>query len=396
MAQARQQFNGLGFAGENPFNHHPLTPYQYSAILAQWKTYKRMYLCPQLEYRGYQNVPVFDHAKMRMSIQEFFNLTENSEYFFGLMGFPNFHIQQEMSITLPNYPITFLNHGLSVYMVSLNCQPVPVLPDFRVTNIKHFIRICLYFHFDTMLEQMKNFTLDIGLHYFPRFFRHMYKIVGPYDPFVKSLVRGFLILWNETQKTPLEEYFPHRRAVGPLSPAQWAMKLYKYRQILPGLARSLIQSPSMRIRQRNHRGDRVVPIFPVCPVCEIPVINPNEGGFTLTRCCMEVIHDSCQEAIALCQICCHNNHNRSDFNTPRHRSSSELAQTHFLSHEEYLKWLYKNLYQPNEGSTHYYEHSFADVDLSTIIVIILFSMFHSLMLYLIFLITSEFTVAINN
>ena len=128
-----------------------------------------------------------------------------------------------------------------------------------------------------MLDQMINFTLDTSLHYFPQFFPYLCAILSPQTTLVHSLVTGFLTLWNENQRENLEYYFATQSEIGPSHLHNGPNILYDHFRILPGLAWSLIQSPSIQVGRQNHMGQQVSPVFPVCPSCERHISYPNEG-----------------------------------------------------------------------------------------------------------------------
>ena len=166
-----------------------------------------------------------------------------------------------------------------MWLLALNCRPVPVLTDFRYVNVRHLITICLFYDLHAKLDQMINFTLDTGLHHLPQFFRYLCVILSHQNTLVHSLVTGFLTLWNENQRKHLGYHFATQSEIGPISPTQWAKITYDHFRILTGLDQSLIQSPPTRVRRQNHMGEQVSPLFPVCPSCERYIPNPNEGGF---------------------------------------------------------------------------------------------------------------------
>ena len=388
----------IRFDSVNPFNEYPIwSMNDYTQILANWRSYHRQYRAPQLQYYTYRSFPAVAQFTLHMPGSNFQNLINHSSYFAGLQRLQQTQIQPQMSFTIKSDPFVPLPIGLSAHLISLNSRPVPTLPDFRIVNIHDFVNICIFYNFDLMLDQMLNFSLDTGLHYFPQFFRHLYKNMPRNDPLVLSLVQGFLITWNEAQQERLEDYFPVQPAIGPLSLAQWAEILYQHFPILPGLARSLIQSPTKRLRRWDHTGRQVAPVFPVCPACERHISNPHQRDFTLTTCCHEVIHTDCLSRFQFCYICHHNNHKFPQFyqeiafttpdilkerkylywnpcnepycNIPNcwvyerpdrhwhvfpHITHEELAKTYFLSHQEYLEWLLDNLYRPNQHSCHFY------------------------------------------
>ena len=374
-------------------------------------SYHREYRASRVRYHEHVHVPIVGPVTMHMTGSEFENLIAHSGYYRRFARNDAIPNQSVMSITVKN--IEQIDHGLSLHVIALNCRAVPVLPDFRFVNIRHFIRICLFYDLHVMLDQMINFTLDTGLHYFPQFFRYLCGILSPQNTLAHCLVTGFLTLWNANQLDYLEYYFPAHSEIGPISPTQWAKILYNHFRILPGLARSLIQSPPIRVRRQNHMGKQVSPVFPVCPSCERDIPNPNEGGFTLTNCCREIIHMTCLATYDTCHICRHENNALAKYSSigfsvdistqsilrerkyihwqpgciyqvsaggqcyPNscwsydrshahwhiypHFIQKELAKTYFLSPQDFVEWFIANLFEPNEetckmmcGTDHYW------------------------------------------
>ena len=324
----------------------------------------------------------------------FQNLINHSPYFAGVQRLQQLQIQPQMSFTIKSDPFLPLPLGVSAHLISLNSRPVPNLPDFRIVNIQEFLKICIFTISILCWTRCSIVLLILDFLTFHNFFfRHLYKDMPQNYPLVLSLVKGFLIIWNEAQQEQLEEYFPAQPAIGPLFLAQWAEILYKHFLIIPGLARSLIHSPSIRLRRRDHSGRQVASVFLVCPACERHIPDPNQRDLTLTTCCCEIIHIDCLSRFQFCYICNHHNHKFPQyyqeiaFDTPDilrerkylywnpcndpcstipncwvyecpdshwhtfpHITQEELAKTYFLSHLEYLEWLLNDLYHPNAHS----------------------------------------------
>ena len=147
-------------------------------------------------------------------------------------------------------------------------------------------------------------------------------------------------------------------------------------------------------------GEQVSPVFPVSPSCERHIANPKEGGFTLTNCCWKIIHTTCLASYDTCHICQHDNHvlikyscngcivdmstqsllrerkyvfwqprcvhqlgakpcdhpnscwtydqSHSHWHVYPHFAQNELADTYFLSPQEFVEWSIVTLYKPNE------------------------------------------------
>ena len=205
----------------NPFTEFPTWhPNEYEGHLEEWMSYHREYRASRVRYHEHVHVPIVGPVTMHMTGSEFENLIAHSGYYRGFARNDAIPNQSVMSITVKN--IEQIDHGLSLHVIALNCRAVPVLPDFRFVNIRHFIRICLFYDLHVMLDQMINFTLDTGLHYFPQFFRYLCGILSPQNTLVHCLVTGFLTLWNANQLDYLEYYFPAHSEIGPISPTQWA------------------------------------------------------------------------------------------------------------------------------------------------------------------------------
>ena len=148
-----------------------------------------------------------------------------------------------------------------------------------------FLLICTYYQFDVLLEKTVKFCLSEGLHYFPVTFQTLETIGGISCDWVKQMIQGFEDLWDTHQSTELISYlaFPTSdQTTNPNADEILASGFKESIEILPGLVRSLIQSPDFRM-------DKI--FFPICPVCEF-YVRPTEG--VLTSCCYEPIHESCQ------------------------------------------------------------------------------------------------------
>ena len=207
-----------------------------------------------------------------------------------------------------NVPVTIntwhLDLDLVQHLILSNTRDVEELPDFRRVNVKNFVSICALYEFDGMLESMINFCVTTGLHYFPKYFEAMVLTFGLSHPKTDLLWRMFIILWNQSQNMLIHDYFlPEYPHFSYHDGAFLGELLFRHRDLLPGMVRSLIQSPSLRAESP----------FLVCQVCELP-INSSEVGspsVTITTCCKELLHTACRDSYfvsrTLCDICCHAN-----------------------------------------------------------------------------------------
>ena len=191
----------IRFDSVNPFNEYPIwSMNDYTQILANWRSYHRQYRAPQLQYYTYHSFPAVAQFTLHMPGSNFQNLINHSSYFAGLQRLQQTQIQPQMSFTIKSDPFVPLPIGLSAHLISLNSRPVPTLPDFRIVNIHDFVNICIFYNFDLMLDQMLNFSLDTGLHYFPQFFRHLYKNMPRNDPLCVFISSGLphYLEWGST------------------------------------------------------------------------------------------------------------------------------------------------------------------------------------------------------
>ena len=115
----------------------------------------------------------------------------------------------------------------------------------------------------------------------------------------------------------------------------------------------------LRIKRPGHRVDVVVPIFQdhplLCQICahanhRLPcycegILFPTSGVLSERK--YPYWHHCDDESCSLQDRDCYV-YDRPDFLFYLHLPSSTLTQTYFLSHKEYLEWVYTNLYKLND------------------------------------------------
>ena len=209
-----------------------------------------------------------------------------------------------------NVPVTIdtwhLGLDLVKHLTLMNTRDADELPDFRRVNIKNFVSICAFYEYDRMLKSMTKFCLMTGLHYFPKYFKAMVLTFSLSHPKTDLLGRIFAVLWNQSQKLLIHEYFlPECLHFSYDDETLLVELLLRHSDLLPGMVRSLIQSPSRRAESP----------FLVCQVCELPLKSSEVGSpsVTITTCCKELLHTACRDSYfvsrTLCDICCHANFN---------------------------------------------------------------------------------------
>ena len=146
----------------------------------------------------------------------------------------------KITVDNPSFDAALVKH-----LILLNTQDTDDLPDFKLVDVGQFGHICAYYSFKRMLGLMTKFCLTTGIHYFPEFFEAMVFNFSIDHPSTDSLWRMFTVLWNQSQKVLLDDYFlpdyPHLTYQGTLL----GKLLFKHRELLPGIVHSLIQSPSL-------------------------------------------------------------------------------------------------------------------------------------------------------
>ena len=241
---------------------------------------------------------------------EYQNLMKNSVYYATSNKFDNVAIVNYMTLTLTTPPS--LEQGLCIYLIALNTKGIPTLPNFEATNIRSFVEVCAYYHFEVMLDQMVEHCLHTGLCYLPAYLEALLRVYGDSDIRVHKLTHRFQSLWNEHQIDPFHVYFGYSYGDIVVVPARDIL----VSGALRAMVRSLIQSPSLRCR----------PFYPVCPICETP-LQPTEQ-LRLTPCCRELVHTACQWQFK-CEICLHDQHRF---------SNGALRSAQIMVDSKYLNW----------------------------------------------------------
>ena len=167
-----------------------------------------------------------------------------SAYYADIFSFMDTDFTKNVKITVDN---PFFDATMVKHLILLNARGKDELPDYKLVNVGQFVHICAYYSFDRMLDLMTKFCLTTGVHYFPEFFEAMVFNFRIYHPSIASLWRMFMVLWNQSQKVLLHEYFlpdyPYLTYQGTLLGGL----LFKHKELLPGMVRSFIQSPSLRM-----------------------------------------------------------------------------------------------------------------------------------------------------
>ena len=133
----------IQFPTRYPFTGFPTwNPNEYERNLVGWLRYLRQYHAPL----------AVGPVTMYITGCDFQNLISHSGYYHGLVCNKAILKQPIMSVAVKN--IEQLDHVLSLHVIALKCRPVPVLSDFRCVNIRHFIKICLFYDLHVMLDQI--------------------------------------------------------------------------------------------------------------------------------------------------------------------------------------------------------------------------------------------------
>ena len=223
------------------------------------------------------------------------NLRRNNAFFCVR---EEYYADGNLSLIVQSTMMEDFDFALCKLLIKNNTLADPTLPPFKYLDIPHFLLICTYYQFDQLLEKTVKYCLNEGLHDFTTVFRALESIHGTSDYWVQRLVQGFEYQWDTHQSSTLSNYLKcpmsDKAKLIPLNELL-ACKFKESIEILPGLARALIQSPYFRMQKI---------FFPVCPTCEL-YVTPMER--VLTSCCYEPIHESCQWGKDACEICLHQN-----------------------------------------------------------------------------------------
>ena len=205
------------------------------------------------------------------------NLQANSEYFRNKAAFEGIRQPGPTQVSLTTPP--GLVQGLCVYLTVLNMALTPSLPNFETTDVEEFIKVCLFYGFDTMMTQMSNFCLDTGIIYSIPFVRTLANIMGNDDKLVTKIQWGMSKMYMAALDREDED--PYMMELEYFTDPSWSQNLLA----------TICESPDYRC---NH-------FLPICPECYKPLI-PN-GEVRLTPCCREPIHRRCYRPHVNCNIC---------------------------------------------------------------------------------------------
>ena len=187
---------------------------------------------------------------------------------------------------------------------------------FQLDNVGGFQdrEITMYegdYTFDSFLKGGIMICLRVGIHFLPDFFEALIHTYGLLHNRVTHLWMVFTAWWNRSQLTLLHQYFHEHHAYDDLSTGDLRLGdvLAENSDLLPGMIRSLLQSPAVRLDPQFWLNPRIH----VCPQCELPI--PQNGeleaeNIAFTSCCSTAVHTQCFVPGTLsCEVCSHENCN---------------------------------------------------------------------------------------
>ena len=293
-------------AGVNPFN---LTTHLSLAQLRQ-----QWYNCAGRVYSTSDGSDgrAVDVAMICFSLssQDCENLARHSTRFIQIFQLDHVGGFQDREITMYEGDYTF-DIGLARHLITLNAQDVIDLPDCANISLLQFVEICETFGFEQMLDAMAEYCLRVGIHFLPDFFEALIHTYGLLHNRVTHLWMVFTAWWNRSQLTLLHQYFHEHHAYDDLSTGDLRLGdvLAENSDLLPGMIRSLLQSPAVRLDPQFWLNPRIH----VCPQCELPI--PQNGeleaeNLAFTSCCSTAVHTQCFVPGTLsCEVCSHENCN---------------------------------------------------------------------------------------